>query len=343
MCRREKHAPLRRLKMPLQIFAALFALCAMLTPARAQQQVKIGVGFGLAFLPVYICEDLKLVEKHGKEVHLNLRASFQRFLGAADLQDALASGAIDMAPFGIAPLLETWEKTKDAPNQIFAISGITSLPLTLLGDQPNVASIADLKPADRIAVPTLTSPQMYLLELQSEKTFGQFDRLRDQVVPLSHADAIAALVEGAGPVTAYFSSPPFTQLAMRDAKVHPLLKSSDVMNGKSSFLILAATKAYIEAQPQIPGVIEKAIEEAARIIHDDPRRAAQIYLTHEPSTAFDGAAMEAVIREIKDEFGSAIYGVQTIADLMGRHGELKAPLRSWKEIVAPALLNSPSS
>ena len=34
--------------------------------------------------------------------------------------------------------------------------------------------------------------------------------------------------------------------------------------------------------------------------------------------------MEAVIREIKDEFGSAVYGVQAMADFMGRHGELKA-------------------
>jgi NitT/TauT family transport system substrate-binding protein len=324
--------------------AALLLFCMTLTPALAQQQqVKIGVGFGLAFLPVYICEDLKLIEKHGKEAHLNVRASFQRFMGAAELQDALASGAIDVGPFGTAPLLAAWEKAKDAPNQIFAVSGITSLPLTLLSDQPDVQSIADLKPADRIAVPTLTSPQMYMLELQSEKTFGQYDRLRDQVVALSHADAIAALVGGAGPVTAYFASPPFTELALRDAKLHPLLSSSDVMNGKSSFLIMAATKAYIEAQPQMPEVIDKAIEEAARIIRDDPRRAAQIYLTHEPSTALDGATMEAVIKDLKDEFGSAIYGVQTIADLMGRHGELKVTPRSWKEIVAPSLLNSPSS
>jgi NitT/TauT family transport system substrate-binding protein len=188
---------------------------------------------------------------------------------------------------------------------------------------------------------------MYLLQLQSEKTFGRYDRLNGQVVALSHADAIAGLVAGAGQsatqVTAYFSSPPFTELALRDANVHPLLRSSDVMGGKSSFLIMGATKAYIDAQAQIPDVIGKAIDEAARIIHDDPHRAAQIYLTHEPSSSLNSAAAEAVIRDIKDEFGSAVYGVQTIADFMGRHGELKSPPRSWKEIVAPSLLNSPST
>jgi hypothetical protein len=47
--------------------------------------------------------------------------------------------------------------------------------------------------------------------------------------------------------------------------------------------------------------------------------------------------------EIKDEFGSAVRGVQAFADFMGRHGELKAPPQTWKDIVAPALLSSPSS
>jgi hypothetical protein len=53
--------------------------------------------------------------------------------------------------------------------------------------------------------------------------------------------------------------------------------------------------------------------------------------------------MEGVIKEIRDAFGSAVYGVQTIADFMGRHGELKSPPKSWKDIVAPALENSSSS
>ena len=110
-----------------------------------------------------------------------------------------------------------------------------------------------------------------------------------------------------------------------------------------SFLTLGATKAFIDAAPQMPEVIEKAMDEAARIIHDDPRRAAQIYLTHEPSGAFNGAAIETVVRDVKDEFGSPVYGIQTFADFMNRRGELKATLQSWKEIVAPALLNSPST
>jgi ABC-type nitrate/sulfonate/bicarbonate transport system substrate-binding protein len=93
----------------------------------------------------------------------------------------------------------------------------------------------------------------------------------------------------------------------------------------------------------VPEAVAKAMDEAARMIHDDPRYAAEIYLAHEPSKTLDTAALAAVLNDIKDEFGSAVHGVQAFADFMGRHGTLKAPPKSWKEIVAPALSNSPST
>ncbi len=325
------------------LVAAMFLVVAS-APARAQDQIKIGYGYGLAFLPIYICEELKLIEKHAKEVHLDAKADFQRFVGAGEMQAALTSGEINVAPFGTAPLLAAWAKGKGKPQQVFAVSGMTSLPLTLLSNQPDVASLGDIKAGDQIAMPTLTSPQMYLLELQSEKAFRNYEQLKSQVVALSHADAINGIVGGNGPVRAYFASPPYAALALRDTKVHAVLTSSDVIGGgKFSFLILGATKAYIEAQPQVPEAIAKAMDEAARIIHDDPRRAAQIYLTHEPSDVMNGAAMEAVIRQIKDEFGSAVYGVKAVADFMGRHGEITTVPQSFKDVVAPALANTASN
>ncbi|HYQ07244.1 MAG TPA: ABC transporter substrate-binding protein [Xanthobacteraceae bacterium] len=331
------------LRCVIAIAALWTALTPALKPALAQDQVRIGLGFGFAFLPLYICEDLKLIEKQARAAHLDVQAKFRRFADSGELHAALAGGEIDIGPFGTAPLLMGSLQGKKAGGQILAVSGMTSLPLLLLSNQPDEHSIADLKPSDRIAMPTLTSPQMYLLEMQSEKTFGKFDRLRNQVVMLSHPQAIAALAENTGQATAYFSSPPYAHIALRAPNVHVLLRSSDVIDGKSSFLILGAERSYVGAQPQVAEIIAKAIDEAARLIREDPKRAAQLYLTHEPSAAINGATMEAIVREVKDEFGSPIYGVQATADFMVRLGELKTPLGSWKEIAAPALLNSPST
>ena len=55
-------------------FIALILLLMPVSPARAEEPVRIGLGFGLAFLPIYICEDLKLVEKYGREAKLELRS-----------------------------------------------------------------------------------------------------------------------------------------------------------------------------------------------------------------------------------------------------------------------------
>ena len=322
---------------------ALLALCAIASPARAAEEVRIGIGYGLAFLPAYICQDLKLVEKYAKARHLNVKADYERFLGAGPVQDAIESGAIDMGPFGTAPLLLAWQQSKNARRQILAVSGMTTLPLALLTDRPNIRSIADLRASDRIAVPTLTSPQMYFLQMESDKVFGQYDRLRSQVVKLSHAAALAALFGGAGPVTAYFASPPYTQIALKNAKIHQILDSEQVIGGKASFLVLGSTRRYIETHPQIPQVIDAAMDEAARLIHDDPAGAARIYLTHEPSKALDAGDIEAVLKDNKDEFGSAVQGIAAFAAFMARHGQLPTPPKSWKDVVAPALWNSPSS
>jgi NitT/TauT family transport system substrate-binding protein len=331
------------LRGALHAIGALFAVITAVLPASAQEQVKIGIGYGLAFLPDYICQDLKLVEKYGKALHLNVKASYERFSGAGPTQDALASGAIDMAPFGAAPLLLAREKTRNTPRQIVAISGIATLPVVLLSNRADVHSVADLRAADRIAMPTLTAPQMYFLQMQSQKTFGQYDRLRRQVMVLTPGDALAALLAGTGPVTAAFSSPPYTELALKDENIHPILRSETVIGGKASFLVMGAMAAYVSAHPKIPEVIDKAMDEAARIIHDDPRRAAQIYLAHEPSKALNAADVDAVLRDNKDEFGSAVEGMQVFAEFLGWRGVLKTPPRSWKEIVAPALLSSPST
>jgi NitT/TauT family transport system substrate-binding protein len=87
------------LRRRFRSFIALFVLLSVAAPARAEEQLKIGIGFGLAFLPTYICEDLKLVEKYGKEQRLTIKATYERLLSAAAVHDAIASRAIDMGPF----------------------------------------------------------------------------------------------------------------------------------------------------------------------------------------------------------------------------------------------------
>ena len=321
---------MRRLPI-LRACSARCTVCRTRSPRVAQEQVKIGIGFGLAFLPVYICEDLKLVEKYAKAQHLDVKASYPALprrrpdAGRARLRRHRHGAVWHRA---VARRVGAGQRT--APQQIVAVSGITTMPLTLLSNRPNVTTIADLGPADRIAMPTLTAPQMYLVgDAGGRRLFGKYDRFDGQVVALSPADALERADRRDGLVTAYFASPPFTQIALRDGKIHrhPQFGRRDRRQGVVP--LMGATRAYVEAHPQMPEVIDKAMDEAARIIRDDPRRAAQIYLTHEPSKALSGAVIEAVLGEIKDEFGSADL---RRADIRRFHGPARRTQKAAAEL-----------
>jgi ABC-type nitrate/sulfonate/bicarbonate transport system substrate-binding protein len=73
------------------------------------------------------------------------------------------------------------------------------------------------------------------------------------------------------------------------------LSAADVIDGNASFLIMGATRAYVAAHPGVAEAVAKAMDEAARMIHDDPRHAAEIYLAHEPFKTLDVAAVAAII------------------------------------------------
>ncbi len=147
-----------------------------------------------------------------------------------------------------------------------AISGVTTLPLVLLTARPNIKTISDIKPGERIAVPLLAAPQMRYLRMQADQwfTMGLWSRLQQQVVVMPHQDALDALTEGKGDVAAYFSSPPFTQVALKDPKIRPILSSVDALGGKSSFFVIASPRETLAAQPKLAEVVAEAIDEACR-------------------------------------------------------------------------------
>jgi NitT/TauT family transport system substrate-binding protein len=327
-------------------FAVLAVAAALAGPARAQpQEMKLGVGFGIGFLPLYIVEEQHLLETHAKEVGVELTTSYQRFSGSAAMQDAVLSGAVDMGGYGVPAVLIAWNRAKNTPNQVYAVSGITTLPLVLLTNRPEVKTLADIKESDRIAMPALVSPQMYVLQMAAAQQLGdsQVDRFKQQVVALPHPEALNSLVSGGTEITFYFSSAPFTELALRNSKIHQVLSSPDVFHGPSSFLVMAATKRYLEAHPHMDTVMAQSIGEAAALIKNDPHQAAQIYLRREPSKLLDLAAVEDILKRLSDNFGTDIQGVQATSDFMVKAAVIKSGVANWHDIVTPAIAGTKSS
>ena len=194
--------------------ACIFAIMAMAgRPAAAETgEIRLGLQYGLIYLPVQIAADEGFVDKRARALGLGpMKVTVQRFSGSTAVNEALLSDSIDFGALGLPGLLIIWEKTHDK----LAVKGLLGIGLTafvLDTDKPTIKTLADFGPEDRIAVPALNSPQAILLRMASEKLFGpgQYGRLDAMMVSLPHPDATTALLAGSS-IAGYFSSPPFSQ------------------------------------------------------------------------------------------------------------------------------------
>lgn len=313
---------------------------------RAQEPtpIKLGIGFGVGFLPAFIADQLRLFEKNGAAAGMPLTASFVRFSGSAAMQDAVLSGSIDAGAYGVGAMLLAWEKARGTPIQMFGVSGMTTLPLVLLTKQERIKSLADFTASDKIAMPALVSPQMYALQMASEKLWGagQHDRLKTNVVGLPHPEALNALLDPNSEVAAYFSSAPFTQIALRKTGVRAILTNVEVYGGKSTFLGFGTTKKTLESRPKLAGVINRTMADAAAMIREDRKQAAAIYAKVEPNKSMTTDDVEKLLAELSADFGPDVHGIQKTADFMQRIGQLKNAPKVWSEAFAPEISQTKS-
>src|SRR5690606_24142247 len=116
--------------------------------------------------------DQQLIEKHGRQAGVDIDVQWTRLSGGAAVNDALLSGAIDIAGAGVGPLLTIWDRTLGRQN-VRGVASLGNFPYYLVSNNPNVKTIADFTDKDRIALPAVgVSVQARVLQLASAKLWG---------------------------------------------------------------------------------------------------------------------------------------------------------------------------
>ncbi|EPG3449621.1 TPA: ABC transporter substrate-binding protein, partial [Pseudomonas aeruginosa] len=123
-------------------------------PAQAEGEIRIAEQFGIVYLLLNVVRDQRLIEKHGQAEGLQIKVDWTQLSGGAAVNDALLSGAIDIAGAGVGPLLTIWDRTRGRQN-VKAVASLGNFPYYLLSNDPRVRSIADFGAGDRIAVPAV--------------------------------------------------------------------------------------------------------------------------------------------------------------------------------------------
>lgn len=329
--------PHRRIVTPtvIALVLALVLALAALTPAAAQApEIRLAKQYSMGYLQFNVMEEQKLIEKHARALGLGeVKVSWHMFNGPAAVNEALISGAIDIATGGTPGLLVLWGRTKGTAQEVRGISALSSQPFLLNSRDPAIKTIADFKPGDRIAVPAIkVSIQAIMLQMACAKAFGpnNFGKLDAQTVSMSPPDATTALLTGAGEFSSAFSVPPFQHQQLEKPGVHTVLNSYDVMDGPHSFTVAWATAKFREHNPALYKALFAAISEATAIVNQDRRAAAALWIKDSNSKlALD--FVDRIVSGPQVRWTMVPENTMKFARFMGSNGMLKSPPESWRD------------
>ena len=335
---------MRIVKILLVLLAAAGGIQAASVRAAEIGEIKIAQQFGIGYLPLTIMKTNGLVEKHLKAAGLaDTKVSWLVLASGQPMNDALLSGSLHVASGGVAPFLILWDRTRGTLN-VKAVAALSSMPMYLVTNNPNVKSIRDFTDNDRISMAGAgQSIQTIVLQMAAAKEFGDanFNKFSTLYRNLSHPDGLAAFLSGKE-ITAYFSSPPFQYQALEKPGVRRILNSYDISGGPATFLVAWATGKFRDENPKTYQAFFNAYKEATDFINANKRTAAEVYVKETK----DKSGVDAIEKMLNDpEIRITMTPEQTlpIEHFMNKTGTLKNKAGSWKDLYFPELHNLPGS
>ncbi len=306
--------------------------------------VRISYGFGILYLPLMVMDRERLLEKHANALGVpDLKVEWKTLDGGNTINDAIISGALDIAGIGVPGFLTLWSKTKDNPRiEVRGLTGMSTSSMYLMTRNPAVKRLSDFTDQDRIAVPGIkTSLPAVLLHMAAAKEFGDanYAKLDPFTVGLSHPDALGVMLSGKGAIDSHMASPPFSYIEAASPDLHVVFNSVDLL-GNITLDMTVSTRRFVEANPKLAAAFVAAMQEACAMIAADKGKAAGIY------TEVRRAPLDETLKILEDpnsKFSAVPDGTMRYAEFMSRIGTIKAKPASWKELFFPPIQSAAGS
>ncbi len=298
-------------------------------------EVLIAKQFGTLYIQQDVMEQGRLIEKHAAAMGLpNLRVSFLRLAGTGPVTDGLLSGKLHFASGGAPGAMLLWDRTRGGIKSCFAMNATDQKLLTV---RPELRTVADLAPTDRIALPAVkTSPQAVWLQMAAAQAFGaaEWARFDAQTVSRAHPDSMAQML-GRTEIDCHWTSSPFQERELATPGVHEVA-SSFVIMGMPSVTpnTIYGNGSFRSENPIAWRATLAAFNEATDFINKEPRQAAEMYLKN----TGDKDTVDAVVAAMTtpgNRFTLQPAGLQKVANFMADCGILKRRPQNLADLFFP--------
>lgn len=289
---------------------AILPLITGCTGGEDTNELNIAEQFGIAYAPLQIMREQLLLEKALPGVKIN----WKRYGGPVPIREAMLAGEVDFGFMGSAPVLIGIDNGMDWKYA----AGISFNQVALVTDRPGVDSIRDLSDTDRIAVPSPGSTQHILLCIAADRAFGDPDKFDNQIVSLSHPDAMDALIADTE-ITAHFSTPPYLDKELEQG-MKIITTGEEILGGPFTFITGVATERFYEENPEEYAAVIEALNAAIDYINNNMDEAVAMLA---PVYDVDEAVLRAQMTRYGTIYSDQLIGIDKLAEEMYRIGVLK--------------------
>jgi len=336
--------------LPLGWIALALAIAIIIVAAASASaevgQLRISRGFGVHYLPLYVMQEKKLLQKRALAAGLDsVEVEYLLIDGGNHINDAVLARSVDIASTGTGGFLTLWAKSKGNPNlEVIGLGGSASGGMTMTTRNPTLKSLRDVTEKHRIAVPGIkTSLGAIILQMAVAKEFGdpQYARLDHLTVSLPYPEAVAAMLSGRSEITAHIASAPFSYMELESPGIHKVFNSVELF-GHLTTIMAFTTQQFRSENPKLTASFVAALQDAIEFIAAGKVEAAQIYA----ETAKVKQPEAEILRIINDpdlRFTLVPAGIMSYANFMHRVGLLKLKPESWKDVFVSELHGLPGN
>ena len=239
----------------------LLVLCLFLSGCthKKKNELNIAEQFGIAYAPLQIMKEQKLLEKRLTGVTVN----WKQFGGPTAIREGMLAGEIDVGFMGPAPVLMGIDNGMEWKYA----TGISFNAMEIMVQGKDVTKLADLKESDRIAVLSPACTQHVLLCMAAEREFGDATALDNRIVSLSHPDAMNSLLSGTE-VTAHVATPPYIDMEAA-AGMHSIYSGEELMGMPFTFITGVAMQSFYDERPMEYTAFIESLNEAITFINNN--------------------------------------------------------------------------
>ena len=246
----------------------------------------------------------------------DIEIEWKEMSNGAEINEGLVSGAIDIGCMGV-PVAITGVMA-GSPYKI--ATGLSAQPYSILSNQDDIQSLADITSEDQIAITNINSQPHILLAMACKALLGDARALDANLVKLGNADGYSSMLSGA--VTCHMVISPYNFMELTDetVNIHEIPISSDIWPEDNTALVTVVRTDLKEKNPALYNAYVSAMDEAMKFIAENPEETAKML-----AEGYDAGEEDILMwmQDSRSSYTTEIKGIMNMANFMVEEGFLE--------------------